>query len=315
MVPVISISDFDPQKGHEQETVRQLHSACTNHGFFYIKDYDLDSHLEEELSYLSKTFFELPTEAKLQIRMELAGKAWRGYFPVKGELTSGKPDVKEGLYFGIEHDDNSGMIMHGKNQYPSQVPGLKECVDNYMKAVEFIGHRLMEIIAMSLGLSHDFFSNYLTNDPWILFRIFHYPANKEEELWGVGEHTDYGLLTILKQDDIGGLEIKTANNWIEAPYIEGTLICNIGDMLSKMTKGYYKATPHRVKNTSGRSRYSFPLFFDPNWNSAIKPLNLEHLGVSDFTVHERWDKMDLSLFEGTYGDFISMKVGKVFPNL
>jgi isopenicillin N synthase-like dioxygenase len=313
-VPIISVAQFNPEKGANQLSVQQLRKACEEHGFFYISDHNISVELQNQLLNLSVSFFELPEDQKMQIRMELAGNAWRGYFPLKGELTSGKPDLKEGLYFGQDHSTHLERPMHGSNLYPKRISNFKETVEQYMSAVEDLGHKLMEMIALSLGLSYNYFEETLTYDPFILFRIFHYPSSESKELWGVGEHTDYGLLTLLKQDEVGGLQIKKGEQWIDAPYIEGTLVCNIGDMLSKMTQGYYRATPHRVKNSSGKKRYSFPLFFDPNWDAKIQPIDLSHLNHKG-RYHARWDGMDLSLFEGTYGDFISMKVAKVFPNL
>ena len=83
--------------------------------------------------------------------------------------------------------------------------------------------------------------------------------------WGVGEHTDYGLLTILRQDDTGGLQVKSRSGWMDAPPIPGSFVCNIGDMLDRLTRGMYRSTPHRVLNMSKRSRLSFPFFFDPEF--------------------------------------------------
>src|SRR6202011_3985293 len=87
-----------------------------------------------------------------------------------------------------------------------------------------------------------------------------------------GEHTDYGLLTLLAQDAIGGLQVRTPSGWIDAPPIEGTFVANIGDMLDRLTGGWYRSTPHRVRNVSGRDRFSFPFFFDPGFSAEIPPL-------------------------------------------
>ena len=102
--------------------------------------------------------------------------------------------------------------------------------------------------------------------------------------------------------------------WIEAPPIPGTLVCNIGDMLDRLTGGWYCSTPHRVRNTSGRDRLSFPLFFDPAFSAVIKPLP-ERSGDTTGGAQERWDHTNLHAFEGTYGEYLLGKVGKVFPDL
>ena len=133
--------------------------------------------------------------------------------------------------------------------------------------------------------------------------------------WGVGEHTDYGLLTILRQDDVGGLEIKTASGWIAAPPVAGSFVCNIGDMLERMTGGLYKSTPHRVTlNTSGRDRISLPFFFDPNFAARIQSVPRLATHASDDSA-SRWDHANVHTFEGSYGDYLLGKVGKVFPDL
>lgn len=131
----------------------------------------------------------------------------------------------------------------------------------------------------------------------------------------MGEHTDYGLLTILKQDDTGGLQIKTKSQWIAAPCIPNAFVCNIGDMLDRMTGGYYRSTPHRVLNVSGQGRLSYPFFFDPNFDAQIKPIDLSKTDGQPDNDRDRWDGANLQAFEGTYGDYILGKVAKVFPQL
>jgi isopenicillin N synthase-like dioxygenase len=168
-------------------------------------------------------------------------------------------------------------------------------------------------IALSLGLEESYFFERYTGDPLILFRIFNYPARPTTEGWGVGEHTDYGLLTILKQDEAGGLQVKSQSHWIEAPPIPGSFVCNIGDMLDRMTGGRYRSTPHRVRNLSGRDRLSFPFFFDPNFNAEVAPIKLGAAATDDW--RERWDGASVHEFSGTYGDYLLNKVSKVFPQL
>ncbi|HOY79905.1 MAG TPA: 2OG-Fe(II) oxygenase family protein [Hyphomonadaceae bacterium] len=142
--------------------------------------------------------------------------------------------------------------------------------------------------------------------------MFHYPASDAAEGWGVGEHTDYGLLTVLAQDDKGGLQVKTPHGWIDTPPIPGTIVCNIGDMLDRLTGGVYRSTPHRVLNVSGRSRLSFPFFFDPGFDARVVPLPGR---IAHDDSAQRWDKASLHDFTGTYGDYLLGKVGKVFPDL
>ncbi len=251
--------------------------------------------------------------------MARGGRAWRGYFPVGGELTAGKPDQKEGIYFGVDLPENDPRVVsrtpiHGANLYPAKVPELQMAVTAYMAQTTKAAHRLMEGIALSLGLDEQYFQQTYTRDPTILFRIFHYPpVDKNHQDWGVGEHTDYGLLTLLAQDDVGGLQVKTPAGWVDAPPLEGMLICNIGDMLDKLTGGWFRSTPHRVKNISGKERFSFPLFFDPAFNARMEALP-ERSNTGDDS-RERWDKANVHAFKGTYGEYLLAKVSKVFPAL
>ena len=126
-------------------------------------------------------------------------------------------------------------------------------------------------IALGLGLERDWFARHLTADPTVLFRVFHYPPG-DTESWGVGEHTDYGLITLLAQDHHGGLQVRSRDAWIDVPADPYVFVVNIGDMLERMTRGGYRSNPHRVRNLSGADRLSFPLFLDPSWDATVTPL-------------------------------------------
>jgi isopenicillin N synthase-like dioxygenase len=298
--------------------------ACGEWGFFYVTNHGVDEGLQRRLEEVSRRFFAQDLATKMDISMERGGRAWRGYFPVGGELTSGKPDVKEGIYFGAELPDDHPLVldrtpMHGRNLFPSNMPELRDAVLGYMDAVTRLGHALMEGIALSLGLEPSYFADRYTADPLTLFRIFNYPGDPaaagDEPRWGVGEHTDYGLLTILKQDETGGLQVKSQGGWIAAPPIPGAFLCNIGDMLDRMTGGVYRSTPHRVQNVTRRDRLSFPFFFDPNFNADIKPIVRPDAARLATDRDERWDHASVHTLEGTYGDYVLAKVSKVFPQL
>jgi isopenicillin N synthase-like dioxygenase len=323
-LPVVDVAPLlrggDPTDGAAR-AARQIGDACRTHGFFYVEGHGVDPALEERLLAASRTFFALDEAVKAEIAMSRGGRAWRGWFPVGAELTSGRPDRKEGIYFGAElaPDDprvREGWPLHGANQFPAAVPGLRAAVLAWQAAMTSLGHALMRGVAMSLGQPAEVFERRLTRDPLILFRIFHYPALSRDEAadtWSVGEHTDYGLLTILLQDDAGGLEVKSGGRWMPAPPRPGTFVCNIGDMLDRMTSGRYRSTPHRVRNTSGRSRLSFPSFFDPGFEAQVAPIDPQW-PVSD-DARQRWDGESVHAFDGPYGDYLVGKVSKVFPEL
>ena len=323
-VPIIDVAPLVTGAGDQQAVAAAMGRACRENGFFYVIGHGVSSDLNQRLEQLSHTFFALDVETKLEIRMALAGKAWRGYFPVGDELTSGKPDLKEGLYFGLElsEDDarvRAGLPLHGPNLFPTGISGFRDTILQYMTALTDLGHALMRGVALSLGLEPGYFRERYMADPLTLFRIFHYPpvtpTLEAEEQWGVGEHTDYGVLTILKQDDVGGLQVKTAARWIDAPPVHDSFVCNIGDMLDRLTRGLYRSTPHRVQNLSGRSRLSFPFFFDPGFEAHVEAIDLRGARVLEDDKDERWDHTSVHGFEGTYGDYVLGKVSKVFPEL
>ena len=322
-LPVIDVAPLIEGSDGRAGVATAIAEACRSQGFFYVVGHGISQELQSRLEEQAGAFFALPVDEKLRIRMELGGKAWRGYFPVGDELTSGRPDQKEGLYFGAELSEEdprvrAGTPLHGPNLFPAEPSGLGDTVLEYMSAVTDLGHTLMEGVALSLGLPADYFRRRYMADPLVLFRIFHYPPvvlEPGEELWGVGEHTDYGVLTILKQDSVGGLQVKTPTGWIDAPPIDDSFVCNIGDMLDRLTRGLYRSTPHRVLNTSGRSRYSYPFFFDPSFAAEVEPVDLSGAPIPPDDAQERWDRASVHDFEGTYGDYVLRKVSKVFPDL
>jgi len=274
-----------------------IDAACRDTGFFVISGHGIDPRLRRDLDGAAREFFALPEETKAQIAMPRAGIAWRGWFPVGGELTAGVPDRKEGIYFGEEHAVDhpgvrAGRPLHGPNLFPDQPARLRALVLDYMSALTALGQSVLEAIALGLGHPRTWFRAQLTADPVVLFRVFHYPPSEPSaEDWGVGEHTDYGLLTLLGQDGNAGLQVRTADGWVDVPPDTDTFVCNIGDMLERLTDGRYRSTPHRVRNLSGAERLSYPLFLDPSWDAVV-------------------DRSG-----GTYGDYLLQKVSKVFPEL
>ena len=325
-IPIVDLSALVSGRGDQHPAAVQVAEACRNCGFFYVIGHGVNADLADRLERLSRRFFAQDLETKLAIRMERGGRAWRGYFPVGAELTLGQPDQKEGLYFGEELEDEhprvkAGVPLHGRNLFPD-ILGFRETVLDYMDAMTRLGHALMQAIALGLGLDATYFRERYTDKPLILFRIFHYPAfgnpvasndGTAESRWSVGEHTDYGLLTILRQDETGGLQVKSRSRWIDAPPVPGSFVCNIGDMLDRMTGGLYRSTPHRVRNESTRGRISFPFFFDPNFDAEVKSIDPLRSVADD--RHERWDGTGVHDISGTYGDYLLRKVSMVFPEL
>lgn len=317
----LSLVDVGPLvggRGDVEGVARALDQACRHVGFFAVTGHGVDHSLQTRLDVAARDFFARPDEEKAAVAMERAGPAWRGWFPLGGELTSGRPDHKEGLYFGVDlaPDDPrvvAGRPLHGPNLWPSEPTELREAVTAWMDAMLGLGQALLGGLALGLGLSRDFFVRHLTTDPTVLFRIFHYPP-VDQEGWGVAEHTDYGLLTILAQDHQGGLQVRGPEGWVDVEPEPGVLVCNLGDMLDRMTGGRYRSTPHRVRPSAHASRMSFPFFLDPSWDAEVRPIVAGGDAPPDDAA-TRWDGTSLQHLSGTYGDYLTAKVAKVFPRL
>jgi isopenicillin N synthase-like dioxygenase len=296
----------------------EIDAACRRWGFFRVTGHGIPLDRWRELDRCARAFFALPEDVKARISMEAGGPAWRGWFPLGGELTSGRPDQKEGLYFGAElgPDDpavRAGRPLHGPNLFPAEPAGLRGAVLGWMDAMTDLGRRLLGAVAVGLGLPADWFAMTVAADPVVLFRIFRYPPTAADG-WGVAEHTDYGLLTMLAQDAQGGLEVRGPDGWVPVPADPGVLVVNLGDMLDRMTEGRYRSTPHRVRNTSGHERLSFPCFVDPSWDAECRALPLAGAPPADDAAR-RWDGSSVRAWDGTYGDYLTAKVAKVFPAL
>jgi isopenicillin N synthase-like dioxygenase len=304
------------------ETGAAIGRECRQTGFFGIIGHGVPHEAQTNLDRAARSFFALPEIVKAEIAMDRAGPAWRGWFPVGGELTAGRPDRKQGIYFGTEHPVDHPLVLastplHGANQFPTAIPELRPAVLDWLDRMRPVADAVLRGVAVGLGLDPGWFEATLTGDPTVLFRVFHYPPQSAGALdeWGVGEHTDYGLLTLLAQDASGGLEIRLRDGaWCSIAPEPDVLVCNLGDMLERLSGGRYRSTPHRVRNTTAHDRLSFPYFFDPSWD-AIVPALIPSDELPTGGEPARWDGADVTAWEGSYGVYLTAKVAKVFPQL
>ncbi|MFK7825788.1 MAG: isopenicillin N synthase family dioxygenase [Oligoflexales bacterium] len=333
-IPVIDISHLRTKLSESStKTVsNSIASACQEYGFFMVKNHGISINLLNDILKISRQFFASPNKAKMKISMNHSGLSWRGYFPPGHELTANLPDAKEGLYFGreegVNYQGDERVPLTGPNQFPKNFPSMRPLVLSYLKELESLAQDLMTAFAIALlGYNQkDYFRLQFRDKPTILFRLFNYLSKHPGSSWGVGEHTDYGFLTLLYQDQIGGLQVKTlSNDWIDVDPLPETFVVNIGDMMEFWSEGRFIATPHRVKPPdSGRDRISMPFFFDPAFDAILKPIPSENFlplyqKVDLPKEFKRWDGMALNTniefpFK-TYGDYLWHKVSQVFPKL
>jgi len=283
-LPVIDVGGLaSPDIADRKRVAAALGTACRDKGFFYIRNHGVAENLMASVFAEAEKFFSLPTAQKRDVSMARS-KANRGYEALQGQtLEAGTPpDLKEGFYIGPEHrsDDprvQAGLFNYGANQWPHEMPLFRSTMDAYYQAMLGLGHRLMRGLALSLDVQEDYFDEYC-HDPMATLRLLHYPpqpaSGAEGQLAGqkgAGAHTDFGGITLLKQDSVGGLQVWDHANqgWIHADPVPETYVVNLGDMMSRWTNGRYRSTLHRVINASGRERYSVPFFFSGNYQYVV----------------------------------------------
>ena len=320
VAPLVAAAGTASAGDDELAVAAELDRACRDRGFFLITGHGVDPSVVAALDGAARAFFALDDEAKAAVGMARGGRAWRGWFPLDGELTAGVPDRKEGFYLGVDlsADDPrvvAGLPLHGPNLYPATPAELRPAAEAWIAAATGVGHALVRGLGLALGLGPRWFADHLTGDPTVLARIFRYPA-ADRDRWGVAEHTDYGLVTVLAHDGRPGLEVRGPQGWEAVPAVADAFVVNLGDMLEAMTGGRYRSTPHRVASaTDGPDRLSFPVFFDPSWDAHVAPLPLDHLPPPRPDAARRWDGTQVDAWTGRYGDYLTAKVARVFPGL
>lgn len=284
-IPVIDVSGAI-DRSDIAGVAAEIHSAAVSYGFFYISNHGIDQHLIDAAFNVSRDFFALPDAKKASIAVNSDQRGWMatGMSQLQGAKTH---DLKEVFFWGAETAADHPDILAGKplvaiNQWPSDAfPRLENELRPYYDAVCGVARKIMAAIALSLDQPEDFFSACY-QAPLARGQLVYYPPSTAEddaqERFGVAPHTDFGVLTLLLQDNSGGLQVKSkSGGWIEAPPIEGTLVCNIGDLLARWSNNRFASTVHRVINRSMAARYSVPVFFDPHTDTIIDPVDL---GVS-----------------------------------
>ncbi|MGL4964222.1 MAG: isopenicillin N synthase family dioxygenase [Inquilinus sp.] len=278
-IPVLDVSPLrgDGRPEDRAGTVAELRRTLETIGFVYLADHGVPPELGERLHRLSVQFHDLPAEAKRRLRMN----DWhRGYMPFSTStiVTSSvanvtKPNQSESLMVMHDLADGDpalGEPLQGPNQWPVEIPELRQAALDYMQAMSALGRDMAVAIAEALGLPPTYFLPHFDR-PTLFLRLLHYPEQRREEgLFGSAPHTDYGFITLLAQDSVGGLEVRNrAGEWIPAPPIPNTFVMNVGDILARWSNDRFASTPHRVLNLSGRERYSQPFFYDPSMDSVV----------------------------------------------
>ncbi len=276
-IPVIDMAPL--VEGRDARSVAgQIHRAVTEIGFFYVKNHPVSTSVIDGARAAAAHFFALPLEDKERIGMV---RHHRGFLKVGNARMRDNQaiDLKESFVWGPELPDGDGgpderSALRAPNLWPGSPPGFRGSVYPYLEQAQKCAVLLMGAFALALGRPADAFLRS-ADKPISRASLTYYPpqpARLGTTQFGVGPHTDFGCLTVLCQDDVGGLQVlNAANEWVTAHPIAGTLVVNVGDLLARWSNDRFRSTPHRVVNSSGRERYSLVLAYDPNAETLIDP--------------------------------------------
>ena len=277
-LPIIDLSPlFEETQEGLRKVASELGHAARTIGFFYVKNHAVDKELIKDVFAASKAFFDLEEDAKRELAKDFF-KTNRGYVPINGECLdpTKSPDLKEAFNIGLDLQPEDPRILSAEpfravNLWPN-LPMWRDIMLQYYNVLWSLGRQLHKAIAVDLDAPQDYFEDKL-DAPMATLRLLHYPPQTDHVKAGqigAGLHTDYGNLTILLPDETGGLEVQRRDGtWIEAPTIEDTFLCNIGDCLMRWTNDIYVSTPHRVINSAEKDRYSIAFFLDPNPEAEV----------------------------------------------
>lgn len=268
-LPVIDI-------GRERDAAtiaREIRTAALDTGFYYIANHGVPQAARDRAFDALPAFFDLPLEEKERLRR---GKGKKGYEGTGVQIidAGSPPDLKESWNVGWERGAREPEA--AINQWPERLPGFKDAIKAYYRELDALGARLIRLTALSLELPEDYFVEAFT-PPHTSLRCLCYPPQPEAAEFnqmGAGAHTDIGMLTILAQDDCGGLELCTVDGeWRSAAVIPETFVVNIGDLLARWTNDRYRSSLHRVMHAqTKKTRYSMAFFYGPTYYTKVEPI-------------------------------------------
>ena len=282
-LPLIDMAGV--REGDEAAILRAgeaIRKACSESGFFYIINHGVPQRVIDTAMAAAKTFFAYPADVKRQVAVN---KRHRGWHALGGALMyeATKPDFKEFFSMGLElpEDDPcvlAGEALRGPNQWPDFMPELRLALDAYYEEIGLAGADLLKAVAVGLGIESGFFEPKYGKRLQRTQMVYYppHPPRAETDQFGVAPHTDYGCITLLYQDNSGGLQVRElgSNNWIDATPVEGSLVVNVGDLLARWSNDRFRSTFHRVINKSGHERYSIATFYDPTYGAMVDPCDL-----------------------------------------
>ena len=308
-IPIVDVGPLiEGEPNGAARVGKELAKACDTVGFFYAVGHGVPTEVIKGAFSQSERFFAWPTEERMKIKVD---EFSRGYFPleqISHPEGKGVADLKESFDFGIDVPlDDPDVIagkLHGPNRWPD-LPGFRDPIETYFETVRNFGFKLLPAFAAALDLPQDFIQKLYQPRPIALMRLIRYPprpVDAPERQLAAAAHTDYGMMTILAQDDAGGLQLKHRDaDWFSASCIPNSFIINLGDLLAQWTNGRFMSMPHRVVHNQDKHRLSIALFYHPTFDTKVECLPTCH-SPDDPPKYE----------PVSFGEYILGKYGKIF---
>ncbi|URM88717.1 isopenicillin N synthase family oxygenase [Streptomyces sp. MRC013] len=318
---MIDLRDAERGPAARADFLHRLRRAVHDIGFFQLVGHRVTG--AAELLELSRKFFALPDEERRALDI-LDSPHFRGYSELGRERTRGIPDQRQQLDIGPERPSSAPgpgepayRWLVGPNQWPAGLPALRPAVVDWMDRLTGLSHRLLRLILESLEAPADFLDAVVDPDPQVHFKLLHYPgpdpsADPGPADQGAGVHKDLGLLTLLVQDRVGGLQVAVEDDrFVDVPVVPDAFVVNLGELLEVATRGYLRATVHRVvRPAPGVDRYSMPFFYSPRLEAAMRPLPTRYVSEAGGVVADP----DNPLF-ACYGENVMKGLTRAFPEL
>lgn len=282
-LPVLDISSFAgaPDSVGGRAFVDELRAVVHEIGFFYVVGHGVPDRLAADLHAAARRFFDLPDHERLAIE-NTCSPQFRGYTRFGHEHTNGRVDLRDQIDISRElparwpgPGEPAWLRLRGPNLWPSAVPELRPLATAWMEHLERLGHTLLHAATLALGQPAGLFDEAVT-PPELLLKVIRYlPPSSGDEPQGVGAHRDTGFLTFVHQDAVGGLQVERDGELIDVPQLPGSFVVNIGEMFQLVTRGYFKATVHRVVSPpADTERISLAFFFNPKLEATLAPVDL-----------------------------------------
>lgn len=280
-LPTLDLDAYRAGGGAARRFVESLRETVHTVGFFHLVGHRVPAELMEQATDTARQFFALPDDARFEID-NVRSPQFRGYTRFGHEHTNGKPDLRDQIDIGRDDppptndpDQPEWLRLRGPNLWPSALPELQPVMTEWMNALEATGHVLLAAMCEALGQPPDHFAEQVT-PPEVLLKVIRYLAgDAPTDGQGVGAHRDTGFLSFVYQRDVGGLQVATAGGFIDVPVRPDAFVVNIGEMFQLITRGYFRATVHRViAPPPGVERISLAYFFNPRLEATLVPIDL-----------------------------------------